>query len=280
MDFMDRLRSPGLEITVELRPPQMDLPRAASIDSWFTMHSTLQQLAARGTLLFLTDSAVGTREEENLRHLVTNLEADVNRELACPFMTTKHTLEYCLWYAARVVDAGCGALTVLGGDKGVGPPRCVPHGYVLRRALRERFPALALGGWANPHGDIERQIGFVGDADFNADFYLTQLVSHLELDPVDRFLKAREDAGLAEVPAVFGVFYYRSGRLKTLKRLAKYFPVPVDAVAEAFASGRSAAEVCAATIGALRERGITKFYLSNLHPERAIEQLEAVEALL
>ncbi|PIE17316.1 MAG: hypothetical protein CSA66_06115 [Proteobacteria bacterium] len=195
-------------------------------------------------------------------------------------MTTKHTLEYCLWYAARVVDAGCGALTVLGGDKGVGPPRCVPHGYVLRRALRERFPALALGGWANPHGDIERQIGFVGDADFNADFYLTQLVSHLELDPVDRFLKAREDAGLAEVPAVFGVFYYRSGRLKTLKRLAKYFPVPVDAVAEAFASGRSAAEVCAATIGALRERGITKFYLSNLHPERAIEQLEAVEALL
>ncbi len=277
---MDRLRSPETHITVELRPPRMDQSQTKSIDAWFTMHATVHQLVASDTLLFLTDSAVGTREEENLHHLVTNLEADVARDLICPFMTTKHTLEYCLWYAARAVDSGCGALTVLGGDKGVGHPRCVPHGYVLRQALRERFPELALGGWANPHGNAERQVGFLSDPSFTADFYLTQLVSHLDMDPVDRFLAARDSAGLADVPAVYGVFFYRSGRRKTLERLAKFFPVPVDAVAKAFKSGQSAAEVCAETIRTLRDRGVTKFYLSNLHPERAIEQLESIRALV
>ena len=37
---------------------------------------------------------------------MTNLEDDISRDLICPFLTTKHTLEYCLWYAARAVESG------------------------------------------------------------------------------------------------------------------------------------------------------------------------------
>ena len=104
--------------------------------------------------------------------------------------TTKHPLEHCLWYANRAFDAGCPALVVLGGDKDVGPPRCVPHGRDLRQRIRERVPQLALGGWANPHRDPVRQLNFLTDDDFTADFYLTQLVSHLDPGPVDPFVRA------------------------------------------------------------------------------------------
>ena len=48
------------------------------------------------TFVFLTDSAVGAREEHNLRHLVINLGTDVPRDYVVPFLTTKHTLDFCL----------------------------------------------------------------------------------------------------------------------------------------------------------------------------------------
>ena len=79
---------------------------------------------------------------------------------------------------------------------------------------------------------------------------------------------------------MFGVFFYRSGKVKTLKRLAEFFPVPVDAVVEEFAGGASAVEVCARTIRHLQGLGISKIYVSNLHPERAVEQLAAIRARL
>lgn len=279
MNLLERLQSDELLLSVELRPPRIDQGSEDSMDAWFAMHAAVASLVANDTLLFLTDGAVGAQEEENLHHLVTNLEANIARELVCPFMTTKHTLQYCDWYAARAVEAGCRAITVLGGDKHVGPPRCVPHGYMLRQRLRERFPELLLGGWANPHQAVDRQVGFLADADFTGDFYLTQLVSHLELDPVDAFL-AELDRQAVTMPGVFGVFFYRSGRRRTLERLAEFFPVPVDAVTAEFATGASAEEICARTIRALRERGVTRFYLSNLHPEKATAQLEAIRALL
>lgn len=279
MTVLDDLRSSDLMLGVELRPPRADLDRGDSMDSWIAMNATVRGLLARRTPLFLTDGAVGTAEEENLHHLVTNLEEDVSRELICPFLTTKHTLEYCLWYAARALEAGCPALTVLGGDVGVGAPRCVPHGYLLRQAIRERFPSLALGGWANPHGDAARQASFVAAPEFTADFYLTQLVSHLDLAPVEQFLRERDRQGVT-VPGVFGVFYYRSGRRKTLERLARFFPVPVDAVVAEFEAGLSAAEICAKTIRALQSLGITKFYVSNLHDDRAAGELTRIARLV
>lgn len=280
MAFLDRLSAPGPMLTVELRPPRVDQSPQESIDAWFAMHVAVQGLVATRTPLFLTDGAVGAREEENLHHLVSNLDPDVRRDDICPFLTTKHSLEYCLWYAARAVESGCGALTVLGGDKHVGAPRCVPHGFQLRQRIRERFPDLALGGWANPHGNPARQAGFVADPDFTAEFYLTQLVSHHDLDAVDAFLAALRERGVADVPAVYGVFYYRSARRKTLERLAKFFEVPVEGILADFAEGLSADAICAKTIRALRERGIDKVYVSNLDPETAPLRLARIAKLL
>jgi len=275
MNLLERLKSPQPLVTVELRPPRMEQQSAKTMDEWLGMNATVQGLLSRDTVLFLTDGAVGTKEEENLHHLVTNLADDVNRQKFCPFLTTKHTLEYCLWYAARAVDAGCGGLTVLGGDKGVGAPRCVPHGWVLRKHIRERHPTLPLGGWANPHGDVKRQVGYMLDAEYNADFYLTQLVSHLDPGPVERFLEELDKQGV-EMPGVFGVFYYRSGRRKTLERLSKFFPVPVDGVVAEFESGLKAAEVCAKTVDWLHSLGVNKVYVSNFNADRAAAQMARV----
>ena len=78
------------------------------------------------TFVFLTDSAVGTREEHNLRHLVSNLGTTVSRDHVVPFLTTKHPLKFCLSYAERAWQEGFPSLVVLGGDRTVGPPRCGP----------------------------------------------------------------------------------------------------------------------------------------------------------
>ena len=263
-------------LAVELRPPRSDLGGAESRDAWMGLHSSVRRLLARGTPMLLTDGAVGTNEEENLHHLVTNLADDAARELVCPFLTTKHTLEYCEWYAARALDARCDSLTVLGGDKHVGAPRCVPHGYVLRQHLRARFPELVLGAWANPHRDIEKQADFVADQGYSADFFLTQLVSHHDLERVQAFQRALE-ARQIDTPALWGVFFYRSARRATLERLSQFFPIPVEAILEDFASGLDAVEVCAKTIKALRSVGADKVYISNLHPEKAASQLRAIE---
>ena len=266
-------------VSVELRPPRADLTHGASIDAWMGLHSSVQRLLARQTPVLLTDGAVGTNEEENLHHLVTNLDEDAQRGLVCPFLTTKHTYEYCEWYAARALDAGCDTLTVLGGDKHVGAPRCVPHGYILRQQLRARYPELCLGAWANPHRDIDRQADFVAEANYTADFFLTQLVSHHDLDRVSAFqeaLRARD----VTLPAVWGVFFYRSAKRATLERLSQFFPIPVEAIAADFAGGMSAIEVCAKTVRELRGLGAEKVYISNLHPERAPRQLDAIKALL
>ena len=83
-----------------------------------------------------------------------------------PFLTSKHSLEYCLSYAERAHQSGFPALVVLGGDKAVGTPRCVEHAWQLRQMLRERDHTLALGGWANPHADPERQVDFLAAPTF------------------------------------------------------------------------------------------------------------------
>ena len=105
-----------------------------------------------------------------------------------PFLTTKHSLDFCLAYADQVVQHGFPALVVLGGDKHVGRPRSVEHAWQLRQLIRQRHPDLPLGGWANPAADPARQVAFVGGGEFTADFYLTQIVSHHRLGDVEAFL--------------------------------------------------------------------------------------------
>lgn len=277
--FLEQLRSDDLMLSVELRPPRADLSSVESIDSWMAMHSTVRRLSARGVPLFITDGAVGTDEEENLLHLVNNLDDQLARELLCPFLTTKHTLEYCQWFAARAIESGCSSLTVLGGDKNVGAPRCVPHGYVLRQLIRQGFPDLALGGWANPHRSPARQASYLADSSFSADFYLTQIVSHHHTDAIDAFLDATRSEGVA-MPGVWGVFFYRSGNPRTLKRLSAFMEVPTEQLRQEFADGLHPAQICARSIAALRDRGVRNIYISNLHPERAPRQLNAIQKAL
>ncbi len=280
MRLLDHLRAPAPLLSVELRPPRSDLEQGMSMDSWMAMHRAFTRLAADDTVLFLTDNAVGAREEENLHHLVSNLDAETPRDRICPFLTTKHTLEYCLWYADRAVEQGHTALTVLGGDVSVGPPRCVAHAAELRRLIRGRHPDLALGGWANPYRDPRAQAGYLVAPGAAADFYLTQIVSHHELRPVERFVKEARAGGLA-LPALFGVFYYRSANPATLKTLSNFMRVPAEELTRDFTERNLSADaICARTVRALRDLGVDRVYLSNLRPDDAPERLAAIRSLV
>lgn len=278
--LLARLRDDAPLVAVELRPPPADVPARRSMDTWIDMHHTMRRLARYDTIQFLTDNAVGEAEEENLRHLMANLGGDVSTNRIVPFLTCKHALDYCLMYADRAVAHDFPALTVLGGDRTVGPPRCLEFAYLLRRRIRARHPGLVLGGWANPVRDPVAQVDFLLDPGFTGEFYLTQIVSHHQVNAVERFLAEAQRRGV-DIPGVFGVFFYRSGNPATLEKLARFFPVPVDGVRRDFAAGLTAEEICVRTIRALRDLGIAKVYVSNLgvtRPEARYRRLLAMLA--
>src|SRR5712692_7289551 len=268
MDLLSALRSGASVFGAELRPPRAELASAEGMDAWIDTYHAVRRLTRQGTFVFLTDSAVGAHEEDNLRHLVTNLGRDVPRACIVPFLTSKHSLDYCLSYGERVHQHGFQALVVLGGDRQVGPPRSVEHAWQLRQMLRRRDHTMALGGWANPHADPERQLDYIAAPEFNAEFYLTQIVSHHTLGPVAQFVEAAERRGIA-LPGVFGVFYYRSANPRTLEALRRFLPVPVEGLSREFAAGASADDVCARTIRAAMDVGVRHFYISNLPLGRA-----------
>src|SRR5438093_4335893 len=188
MDRLSAYLAGSSVFAAELRPPRAELAAREGMDAWIDTYHAVRRLTRQGTFVMLTDSAVGAEEEDNLRHLVINLGNDVPRERIVPFVTSKHPLEYCLSYAERAHQHGFPALVVLGGDKSVGTPRSVEHAWQLRQMLRDRDHRLTLGGWANPHAEPERQVDFLADPRFHAEFYLTQIVSHHHADQVSRFL--------------------------------------------------------------------------------------------
>lgn len=269
--LLARLQAPGPLVAAELRPPRADLPAAQSMDTWIEMYHAVRRLGRHDTILFLTDNAVGQAEEENLWHLTANLAGDADTSRIVPFLTAKHSLEYCLLYAARAASSGFQALTVLGGDRTVGPSRCVPYAYLLREKIRERVPGLTLGGWANPHREPAEQVEFLLRREFTAEFYLTQVVSHHSVRAVERFVREAERRGVPW-PGVFGVFFYRSGNPRTLEALTRFFPVPAAELTREFAGGAAPEEICARTIRALREVGVEKVYVSNLGYRRPEER--------
>jgi 5,10-methylenetetrahydrofolate reductase len=273
--LLTALKDGSMAVSVELRPPRAELDAVAGMDAWIDTHHAVRGFVRAGTYVFLTDSAVGANEEQNLRHLVINLGDDVPRDRVVPFLTTKHPLEFCLAYAERAWDEGFRSLVVLGGDRTVGPPRCVEHAWQLREAIHEHVPGLTLGGWANPHADAARQVGFLGDSHFHGDFFLTQVVSHHDRAAVDHFLEQITRQQL-KVPGVFGVFYYRSANPRTLATLANFLPVPVDGLRADFAEGASPEAICARTIRTLRAAGVQHFYISNLPVGRARQTLEKI----
>ena len=275
MDFLTALGNGSSVLAAELRPPRAELESAEGMDAWIDTYHAVKRLTREGTYVFLTDSAVGAAEEDNLRHLVTNLGNDVPRTRIVPFMTTKHTKEYCLSYAERARQNGFPALVVLGGDKAVGTPRCVEHAWQLRQLLRRQDPSLALGGWANPHADAARQLDYLIDPNFTAEFYLTQVVSHHDLPTVSAFLEAARRRA-ADLPGVYGVFYYRSANPKTLEILKGFLPVPAEGLTREFATGVTPEEICARTLRALVDAGARHFYISNLPVTRAQSVLSSI----
>jgi 5,10-methylenetetrahydrofolate reductase len=274
-DFLTALRSGKPVFAAELRPPRAELAAREGMDAWIDTYHAVRRLTREGTYVFLTDSAVGAEEEDNLRHLITNLGTDVPRQRIVPFLTSKHSLEFCLSYAERAHQSGFPALVVLGGDKLIGPPRSVEHAWQLRALLRSHDHTIALGGWANPHGDAERQVDYLAASDFHAEFYLTQVVSHHDVIAVQRFVEAAGRRGLA-LPGVFGVFYYRSANPKTLQTLRSFLPVPIDGLSREFAAGDAPEDVCARTIRILRDAGARHFYISNLPIGRAQSVLKMI----
>ena len=275
MSLVTALNSDRHVIAAELRPPRAELETAASMDAWIDTYHSVRSLTRTGTFVFLTDSAVGLKEEDNLRHLVINVGPDVGRSGVVPFLTCKHPLDYCLRYADRAHHHGFDALVVLGGDKNVGPPRCVEHAWQLRQEIRRRVPDLALGGWANPHGDCASQVAHLLEEHANAEFYLTQIVSHHSRASVERFLAEAERRRL-KIPGMFGVFYYRSANPRTLHTLKDFLPVPAEELTREFAEGATPDDVCARSIRALIDAGVRHFYVSNLPLGRAAATLRRV----
>lgn len=283
--FVASLRAPGPTVAVELRPPRSGLVTGPAMDTWIDLGHAARALGRRGTFVLLTDGAVGDAEEENLRHLAANLAgepgsdgrggADARRLV--PFLTCKHSLEYCLWFADRARRHGLDTLTVVGGDTADGSERCLPHSYLLRQRIRSRCPDLALGGWVNPHRDTARQAEYVVETDFAADYYLTQIVSHHDRRAIDDWLNATACHGI-DLPAAWGVFYYRNGRRASLERLSAHFDVPIEAVAREFEAGATPEEVCARTIIALREAGARNVYVCNLGARQAGRRLDGILA--
>jgi len=269
------LNSQSTVIAAELRPPRAELGSREGMDAWIDMYHSVRSLARRDVRVFLTDSAVGTQEENNLRHLVTNLGRDVARDHVIPFLTSKHSLEFCLSYAEQAWQHGFPALVVLGGDKSVGRRRCVEHAWQLREQIRARERRLTLGGWANPYADTATQVEYLSDDCFNAEFYLTQIVSHLNLAPVDRFITEAKRRGIAK-PGMFGVFFYRSANPNTLAALSRFLPVPVDGLTREFNAGATAVDVCARTMRALLDVGAKHFYISNLPLHSAATTLNEI----
>src|SRR5882672_2377051 len=143
-DLLAALRAGPSVFGAELRPPRAELAAVEGMDAWIDTYHAVRRLTRQGTFVFLTDNAVGAEEEDNLRHLVTNLGNDVPRDRVVPFLTSKHSIEYCLSYADRAHQSGFPALVVLGGDKAVGTPRSVEHAWQLRQMLRERNQMLSL----------------------------------------------------------------------------------------------------------------------------------------
>jgi 5,10-methylenetetrahydrofolate reductase len=262
-------------VTVELRPPRAELEAAEGIDAWIDTYHAIRSLARQHVRVMITDSAVGAQEENNLRHLVANLGADVASAHVVPFLTSKHSLDFCLGYADQAAHHHFASLVVLGGDKHLGRPRVVEHAWQLREQIRARHPELELGGWANPSAPVAQQIEFLLDPRANADFYLTQIVSHHQVRQVAGFLDEAHRRGLA-TPAVFGVFYYRSANPATLATLGRFLPVPVDELAAEFAAGATPVDVCARTIRSLLELGARNFYISNLPLRRTAQTLTAI----
>jgi 5,10-methylenetetrahydrofolate reductase len=254
----------------------MDLPLEQSVDAWIDSNRLMRRITSLGRFVFMTDGAIGRREEPNLRHVTINVGGAADRSRIVPILTTKHSLEYCLEFAQRSYSLGFTSLVVLGGDKSDDTPRCVEHAYELRGLIKKRVPGITLGGWASPHGG-RRQVEFMLHPEYAADFYLAQIVSHYQTAAIDDFLNETRRLGV-KIPGIFGVFYYRTANPNTFAMLSKFLPVPAAELTRDFAAKVHPEEICARSVHALLQRGVKNIYVSNLPMATGAETFSRIES--
>jgi hypothetical protein len=117
----------------------------------------------------------------------------------------------------------------------------------------------------------------VASPEFTGEFFLTQIVSHHHAAQVERFVRELERRGV-RTPGMFGVFFYRSAKPKTLALLGEFLPVPAEGLTREFAAGATPVEICARTVRALLDAGARHFYFSNLPLGRTSETLAEILA--
>ena len=226
--FLETLKSGQLVVAAELRPPRAELASADGMDAWIDTYHAVRTLTSRKTFVFLTDSAVGVPEEDNLRHLIVNLGEDAPLDRVIPFLTSKHPLDYCLAYADRASQHGFDVARrarrrPARRRPALGRARVAAAAADPRRTTRTSCSA----GGPIPTATPARQVDYLTAPDFTGEFYLTQVVSHHDPAPVERFLNEADRRGV-DAPGVMGVFYYRSARPRTLALLQEFIPVPAE----------------------------------------------------
>ncbi len=111
--------------------------------------------------------------------------------------------------------------------------------------------------------DPDAQVNFLLEKDTTAGFFLTQVVSHHDRAAVEQFLAVARRRQLS-LPDVFGVFFYRSTSIETLKFLARFLSVPSTKLTAEFEVGFNAVQICARSIAILKQLGVNNVYVSNL----------------
>ena len=67
----------------------MDLPLEQSVDAWIDSNRLMRKITSLGRFVFMTDGAIGRREEPNLRHVTINLGAEADRARIIPINSRK-----------------------------------------------------------------------------------------------------------------------------------------------------------------------------------------------
>ena len=182
--IVERLRNEPSVIAAELRPPRAELETRASMDAWIDTYHAVRSLTREGTPVFLTDSAVGLKEEDNLRHLVSNLGSDgaAVRDRAVPDLQASDRVLHRLRRSR-----GAAGIPGAGGAR----RRQERRAAALRRArvgAARGDPPRTSRSWRSAAGPTRTrassdQVGHLLDEHATAEFYLTQIVSHHSARP-------------------------------------------------------------------------------------------------
>ena len=211
VSFLGSLQSGNTVIAAELRPPRAELGSAEGMDAWIDTYHAVTRAHAPGCRGVPhrrrgrhpgREQPAASRHQSRARPAARPRRAVPDDEAFAGFLS-----ELCrTGVAARV--------------SGAGRPRRRSDARASRAASTTRGSCATRSGCASRvcssgAGRIRtpipsRQVDYLVHDNLNADFYLTQVVSHLDSAPVARFVEETRRRGLDRLPGMFGVFYYRS----------------------------------------------------------------------